>query len=887
MLELVFFIKRRRKNMGKIKEIWCMHHGHLDVGYTHPQKMLMELQCDYIDQAIALCEKTEDWPEESRFRWTCEVTWPLKKWFAEAETGKQEAFRRLVKKNLISVAALPMHTTPGCSTQQLAQALQGLDEMRKLTGSEIRTAINHDVNGQPWTMASLLLDSGVDFYITGINIHFGGIPFPRPCAFRWETCDGRKLTTYLGEHYSMFNTFLQTEYEDTARMAEGIRDYLERMEKSGWEEDFVFLTAANPPLCDNNGPDATLAELIRRYNEEGHEQVIRFATPEMLRERLLGRKESLPAHGGDWTDYWNFGCGSTPREVKVNRRAKNILQKVDFLESFSVSPRESRLEKLSREAYENTLFFDEHTWGAWDAVTDPEQEDVYMQQNHKKEFAYTAADLSAYLLSIYMEKTAANPLQSNRQEGILAVNPTPFSVCQELRVPSYMTRPGRNLAAARARDYLPYTRNHPEELLFEPVELPPFSMKKIPFDTLQPAEGKPARGCVIGKDRIETPYYIVDFQPQTGEIRQVTEKAGGRRILDETSPWGFFALAEERIDPADAETGQSTFFPKDIDKLFHSISQWNHQWKAERTGIQRRESWKLEENAVGITFVYRETSRSMRWMERRITFSSVRPQILLDVSMEKRRENTPVGIYMTFPLKMERGWSCVYDTADTFVRLDDQQMGAVCRDYLTVDRSVSLFERAGGVTLACPDAPLVQVGNFWFGRENQKIERTENPLLLAWISNNYWDTNFAASQDGRMNFHYELSAFAQFEEKEARRSGVLAAGSLAVGAAVFCNKETGIPFFQYESTSALPLFVRPQKGGDMLMALKNDGGREDVCHIVFPQARPLKAVWEADLQGNRKRQLEIEENGFRVALAPYEMLFLRLNSENGEKTTLP
>jgi peroxiredoxin (alkyl hydroperoxide reductase subunit C) len=44
----------------------------------------MELQREYIDQALRLLAETADWPEESRPKWTCEVTAPVLKWLETA-----------------------------------------------------------------------------------------------------------------------------------------------------------------------------------------------------------------------------------------------------------------------------------------------------------------------------------------------------------------------------------------------------------------------------------------------------------------------------------------------------------------------------------------------------------------------------------------------------------------------------------------------------------------------------------------------------------------------------------------------------------------------------------------------------------------------------------
>ena len=863
--------------MAKIKEILCLHHSHLDVGYTHPQNMLLELQCDYIEQAIDLCLQTSDWPEKSRFRWTCEATYPVMKWLETADKERVELFRKLAKEGQISVAALPMHTTPGCTAMQLTQSLQNLDKIRQLSGCEITTAINHDVNGQPWTLSSLLLDSNIKFYITGINIHFGGIPFPRPYSFLWESPDGRSLLSFIGEHYSLFSQFMFTSENDTKKMHQGVQEYIERIEKTDWQEDFVYLTATNPPLYDNNCPDANLADLIRRYNEEGHEQVIRFVTPEMLYERISRKGlNALPKHAGDWTDYWNFGCASTAREVKINRRAKNLLLKADFLECVTNMIPTKRYSTIQETAYKSALLFDEHTWGASDSVNKPDQEETYAQENHKKEFAYTAADNAAYLLSCQMEHAAANPIQADGQEGLIIVNPTGFTVQQELNIPSYMTEPGRTLAAIRAKNYLPYAQNNSDFIPFGTIEMSPFSMRRIPFTKLHNQTGKQPEGCEILDSEIITPFYHITIQPTNGRIIQIKEKGTGRNLINDESEWGFFDLVEECIDPRYAPISRSSIFHRDIEKGNQSISQWQNNWKSKHESINKFIDWEIEETGEKITLVYHSSAKGIKWLEQRITFFSIHSRINLDVSFNKFKDEEPQSIYFAFPLSLNAGWNCVYDTADTFVRLDEDQIGASCRDYITVDKSISVFDELGGFTLACPDAPLVQVGGFQFGKENKHISRDENPLLLSWPLNNYWDTNFASSQEGIMSFHYELSTFTKFNAIDAYKAGMLATSPCAVGAAISCKEETNTELFHCDSSNSSPIFFRPQYSKEgWLIAIKNFSNTEETCVLSVP-GKNINYSAVTDIQGNIKQELHVINNRVELKQKPNAITFLQI-----------
>lgn len=871
--------------MSKIKEIWCMHHSHLDVGYTHPQPMLINLQQDYIEQAIELCEKTREWPQESQFKWTCEVTYPVLKWMERAEPEKVQQFVKLVSEQRISIAALPMHTTP-CSTEvQMLSMMKNLNDLRKRTSSRIETAINHDINGQPWPMSQVLLDSGIDFYLTGINVHFGGIPYQRPMAFRWKSPDGRELLSFVGEHYSLFSQFFQTCEGDTNKMHQGVLTYVARLEEQGYDLDFAFLTATNPPLFDNNCPDAGLADLIRRYNAERHEYKIRFATPEMLRDRLLGIGiKNFPVYAGDWNDYWNFGCGSAARETGINKIALRTLESAGVLECMTEEAGE-RYGAVRQEAEENALLYYEHTWGASQAIADPEDYESQSQYIHKVATAYTAADLAGYLVSNRMEALADNPHQADEAAGILVVNPTGVSQEIPLQIPKGWRNKERQLSAVRAKSFISYLDcSHPKPYYAHvekedcgAVTLPPFGSRVIPFKEL-PSLSHPeteSEALIWKEGCLDTPFYQVSINQETGRINRIYDKNKERELLDEESGLAFFELIRETVDGRSHQQERKAIFARDVDLCNASISLWNTDWKAKRIGADRIREWDLKIEDRRVIISWKPEFPGIGLVEQEAIFYSNTNYIDLKIKLEKLPVHQPEGLYLAFPLKLSQGWQCSYNTAGQFVKLDEEQLGEVCRDWVTVDNGLAVYDDDVCFGLACPQAPLVQVGGFHFGRHQKMIERVENPQLLAWPLNNYWDTNFVSGQSGRMEFSYRFFSRNQFSPTAMHSEFVRAEQRGLIGLAVQAESAQKAAV-QVDKEGFITAIYPAQSTQDgIILVVRNHENKSQEISFQIPGWDRL-LVYEVDAQEVVKREIPCTRSRAELYLDINERKLIRV-----------
>ncbi|WP_224337800.1 hypothetical protein [Haloprofundus halobius] len=392
--------------MTQVDTIQLINHCHTDIGYTHDQPVLWDLQRRFIDDGIAAAAEDLEVDSPDAFHWTIETTGPLLRWLETASDKQIEQLQRLEEAGRVEVTGMLANITPLYGPAQTDETLRPIQRLRDEYGFDIKYGMNCDVNGQNWSFPDALLDAGIEGFSMAINEHFGGAPLKRPEVFRWEAPSGRELLAFNGYHYSTGHQM-------------GIGRDLEELRDKWWPRVERQLEAAEYPLSKlliqsyhpfgDNGPAyREFSDFIREWNDldavlDGELPVIEMATPADWWEHVQSNVDCLEAYSGDWTDFWNFGSISSAREMSINRENRRRLLTADALEAGlgALGAADHQREPTRRSAPETrddawwaTHFFDEHTWGSDTAVSVPEGEDAASQWNHKANYAYHGRSLS-------------------------------------------------------------------------------------------------------------------------------------------------------------------------------------------------------------------------------------------------------------------------------------------------------------------------------------------------------------------------------------------------------------------------------------------------------------------------------------------------------------
>lgn len=866
-----------------IREILILHHSHTDIGYTHSQPVAWRLHARFIDQAIDVGEATADWPEEARMKWTCEITAPVLYWLKTASPKQRERFRNLVARGQLAISGMPYNICPLMESIQLIQGLQPVRQLREELGAPIRTAINHDVNGLPWPLVGYLKDAGIDLLIMGLNIQFGASPFPRPRPFRWEGPDGRNILVWHGEHYDAVGRLFRPDPESTEIKTDAWMKYEKRLLAGGYPFDFAIITATHMDWCDNNPPNPNLPELVRRWNAETGGPKMRIVTPEQILERLqLLPEKSVPVRRGDWTDYWNFGSASTGVATRINRQSKVRLRTAELLRGASLNPARDFRETVT-EAWQSVNFFDEHTWGHYASISDPTRDDVLDGAIHKDIASFEGRSLSLWALREQLEVAAGNPSHATGAGGVLVVNPTANPRSEYLKLPLFLQR--KDLPHTISRVHVmdealtAASRNDPCFVL-GPIAMAPYESRFLSIaDWPIAPETHPA--CEVGDGWISSPYYRLEFSNATGRVTRCHDLKLGRELLDAGAEWDFFGFVRESVDTEVQKGerpemgGRDVLFKVDYVDIFEGRSGWNREWPALREKASDDCKWEVLTKPEGVTL--RRSWANVPGatdLVQEITLFGDSPEISCLAEFWKTDVRSAESVYFTFPLELSN-WRAHFDTADFPVELEHEQLGACSQDYVTVGNWACVHSDDAAVTLACPDAPMVQIGGFRFGRFTPAA-REKNCLLLAWPINNYWDTNFRVNQPGFHRYRYNLTSTASYDPVSASSFGEKSRVPVEIHTVTGASPNLPSGPLLYIDNPALRILAVQESGrhaNHWVVRLMNVTQDHQSASLNFPQWKTINAV-RCDSLEEPGARCESEDGWLSIQAGPGETVGL-------------
>ena len=863
-----------------ITEILFVHHSHTDIGYTHPQPVVMELHRRFIDEALDIAERTADYPEDSRFRWTCEVTGITKDWWNNAGNTDRDRFLAAVKRGQFEVAGMGWHMTPLMDHGMVVDVLKSIQFFRDL-GIPVRSAMNTDVNGLPWGVVDALLDHGITGISMAINEHYGHALKPWPRAFNWQAPGGRTITAYNGFIYGVTSDRSLRIPLDMDEARQRVPQWARRWEDTGYPHPFLMMQITNIRYHDNGAPQAALPDFVRQFNEgnAGTGGIkLRFGTLSEFFDRLRAQPaDTLPTLRGDWTDWWNFGAGSTAHETAQAMRGQRDLDEALALEAWHPGETPRRRAMLHDTARAGLALYAEHTWGADRSISHPDSPETRTQQLLKLATAADGASVARMLRRDGLERLAT--AAGGNEPRLLFFNPNPFAVRQSVRLPYLpplagapdpkqgfgiedLVPSGPSSHRIQRQDVVNSDLSDDRAYWTAPIAVPALSYVTLPAADVLPGDTGTlsTEGGTLSNGRIAL---------------TLDQKAGGLTSLKLDGIEYAGAAAESlKFGVPVLERIESGIRTDMFDRVEIESPDWHKAWHTDWIARRDMPTSVVDSRAV--------TTRGSAELAQTFELANGErveviyrllpddPALQIEAIVSKLPRADPEALYLPFPAALGASWSTDYETGGATVELDAEQLPYASRHYITTQRFIRISDDDRELMVACPDAPLWQIGGFTFGRFGEPDGRVtrEHPTLLAWLTNNYWSTNFQADQGGKIRFRFVLLPSPRKDLGESIQGALARIHPLA--AHLYAERGP----IRHEAASLLTAELGPllltrieTEGSGVALTLLNPGDATVEARIGGGELKPVRAS-RTSLSGGQLEALPCDGGTARVTIAP-------------------
>lgn len=828
------------------REFDFVSHSHNDIGYSDLQDTVEQKQIRNIRDAIKLIRLTSQYPKDARYKWNIESLWAVENFMKVASENEKQAFVKYVKSGSIGLPASYINVLTGlCSPEDLIHYTEYAFQLNQQYGIHFNTVMISDIPGVSWAMVPALAERGIKYISSGPN-YVPSIPDlgdrvgnsnrawgDKP--FYWLSPSGNEKVLFwqVSKGYSWFHNF------NVGRVGEktknNLMQYSRELESVKYPYDIVQLRYTVP--ADNGTTDPHLPDFVKNWNKKYVSPKIVIANVSDMMEKFDKKyHDIIPVYSGDYSPYWEDGAVSSAKELAITKHNSERLNQTEILSSV-VNPEKFENESYYK-AWRDVIMFDEHTWGSWNSISDPDNPFTVSQWNYKKNFAVDGEKRSKKLLQ---------DIIANSQDAsvhVFNVYNTSSWARTDLVFLSHVQSANENVVMDENNKLCLSQRLSDGTLAFLAKDVPALGSKKYKLVT----QASPFESDLkISGDSLENEFLKIYLNPENGSIASIIRKDNN----------------EELVENKNSGVNQYLYVPgRDPSKAL----------SAKNVSIHTKEKGPLI-----VSLMIESEAPGTKKLTQEIRLIKEINRIDLINTVDKSKVRTKEAVNFAFPFNIPGGKMKI-DLGVGILEPDINQIAGSCKDFNCVQHWVDISNDKTGITWTTNEAPLIEIGKMTNeelvndGYKFWKKKTTLSNSFYSYVMNNYWHTNYKADQEDVVTFHYSIFPHNKFDAATSAMRGLESNQPLLVSSSNESNSELK-SLFSIGNKNIILSTIKPsvdKKG--MILRLYNASYQSQKPEIKWGRLQPERIFW------SNANQEKIKKFTNDDALAPFafKSLYLQL-----------
>lgn len=863
-------------------------HIHLDVGYSDYPAKVASVQSHVLDEALDFTDAHPD------FRFSTDGEWNLEQFIKMRSPAQQQRAITAMQQGKLFVPADYANVLTGFPTAEaLIRSLYPSANFSRIHHTPFNYATITDVPSYTWSYASILASAGIHYLAGGSNNYRAPVllqgKLNENSPFWWEGPDGARVLLWYSRIYQQMQMLfglppLVPAGRDTIPL------FLQAYQRPGYHASAVMLYGTQVENTDLFPQQVELADQWNKRYAFPHMEYSGFHAALQTIQKQFGN--DIPTIRGGGGPYWEDGIASGAHYAALERQTEGKAPTAEKLATLTaiINP-QARADTTDLDnMWKDIVLLDEHTWDSFDSVSDPNSMESVEGAKFKDDFAKKAAALADFVTKSSLAAIVQNiPVSPGHLIVFNALNWKRNGMV-ELDIPR-----GDEIvdaaSGATVPTYLLFHGHGFAHVRFLASDVPAVGYK-VYFFRKRVAGQTPAESSVPNTDVIESPYYRVTLDPETGAVRSIYDKQLQRELVDQKSPYRF---------------GEYLYVTGG-DKAPNTILQYSRVYPRPDLEIHQPHGGAL----VSVTRtpygeIARMTSRDTETpsITAEIRLFNKQKKIEFVETVDRKKVDSKEAVYFAFPFAMDHP-EFQYEIQNGVVNPAKDMYPGAGHEWFSVQHWVAVQQNGISGTVMPLDAALVTLGDINRGQWPEQFGNRPG-AIFSYVMNNYWDTNYRAGQGGQLKFRYIVTSASTTDPAALSRMGwseatpfaadVVSTQDKGIGPSLVDGKmkypdsediaktlrihpalsTTGQSFLKMEDPDVvLDTWKAAEDGKGTILRFIDLGGAARTVSVETPPLH-LSAAWLADSVERDQKQLPLQgADEFSFPIRPHQIVTVRL-----------